>query len=126
MVHISNCLFNLCVISNCNSCLVFTCYARADFSDSPCHKCLLGFSHLISITLDVWPPYTSPHLQGMQYMPDVLGPRSSMISLKVLIFFFTRVGIVLILCLASSLVVRLDMEWWCGSKATPAVFLVAV
>ena len=98
-------LFNLWVISNWNSCLVFICSARADFSDSPCHKCLLGFWHLILIILDVWPPYTSPHSHGMQYMPDILRPRSSLISLKVLVIFFTKMWIVVILCLATSLLV---------------------
>ena len=98
-------LFNLWVISNWNSCLVFICSARADFSDSPCHKCLLGFWHLISIILDVWPPYTSPHSHGMQYMPHVLRPRPSLIGLKVFIVFFARMWIVVILCLASSLLV---------------------
>jgi len=34
--------------------------------------------------------YTSPYSQGIQYMPEVLRPRSSLISLKVLIVFFAR------------------------------------
>jgi hypothetical protein len=62
----------------------------------------------------------------MQYMPDVLRPRLSLISLKVLMVFFTGILIVLILCSASSLLILLDVKCWYGSKATPAGFSVAV
>ena len=40
------------------------------------------------MVLEVWPTQTKPDSYGMQYTPDILRPRSSLISLKVLEDFF--------------------------------------
>jgi hypothetical protein len=82
-------LLSLCVFSNCISCPVFSrCYATADFSVWPWCRCLTCFWHLISMVLEVWPTYTLPDSYGMQYTPDVLRSRLSLISLKVLEVLF--------------------------------------
>jgi len=46
------------------------------------------FWHLISMVLEVWPTHTMPDSHGMQYTPDVLRPRLSLISLTVVEEFF--------------------------------------
>jgi hypothetical protein len=88
-------------------------------------RCFVCSWHLVAIVLEVWHTHTLLHSHGMKYMPHVVRPRSSLPALKVLIAFFTGIWIVLILCLASSLL-KLDVKCWYGSQATPVVFSVAV
>jgi hypothetical protein len=50
------------IFKNGISCPVLNqCSATADFSAWPWHRCYMCSEYLISIVLDVWPPYTLPH-----------------------------------------------------------------
>jgi len=111
-------LFSLRVFSNWISCSVFSrCSATADFSVWPWCSCLMYSWFLISMVLEVWPTYTLPYSYGMQYTPDVLRPRLSLMGIQVLEIYFIGIWIVLMLCLASSLLILLDVKCWYAIKA---------
>jgi len=69
------------------------------------------------MVLEVWPTYTLPYSYGMQYTPDVLRPRLSLMGIQVLEIYFIGIWIVLMLCLASSLLILLDVKCWYAIKA---------
>jgi hypothetical protein len=69
------------------------------------------------MVLEVWPTHTLPHSHGMQYTPDVLRPRLSLMGLKMLEVYLNRIWIVLMLCFATSLLILLDVKCWYAIKA---------
>jgi len=62
------------------------------------------------MVLEVWPTYTLPHSHRMQYTLDVLRPRLPLISLNVIDVFFIGMWMVLMLCLASSWLIVLEVK----------------
>jgi len=115
-------MFSLCVLSNWISYPMFSrCSATADFV-WPWRTCLVCSWHPISMILEVWPTCTLPHSHKMQCTPDVLRPRLLLISLNVIEIFLIGMWMFLMLCVASSLLIVLDVKCWYRSQATPIGF----
>jgi hypothetical protein len=62
------------------------------------------------MVLEVWATYTLPYSYGMQYIPDVLRPRLPLMDLKVILVYLIGIWIVLMLRLAKSLLILLDVK----------------
>jgi hypothetical protein len=79
------------------------CYTTADLPGWPKIMCLLCSLHHVSMVLPVCPTYTLPHSQGMRYTPGTFRPSLSLTKPSMWILFLAGMWMVLMLCLASSL-----------------------
>jgi hypothetical protein len=94
------------------------CCQSANFSNGP-RICLIFSLRLVLLVLPVWPTYTLPHSQGIEYIPGTFRPKLSMADLSVWIFFLAKLCMFLILCLASNLLIFFVMECWYVNMVTP-------
>jgi len=99
--------------------LTVLCYCRFLRLFKTCLVCSLC---LASVDLPVWPMYTLLHSHGIQYMPGTFRPKSSLTGLSMYIFFLFGMWTMLMLYLAKSLVILLEMACWYCSIAIPIEF----
>jgi hypothetical protein len=69
--------------------------------------CLLCSLHLVSTDLPIWP---LPHSHGVRYTQGIFKPKLSLTDLSICMFFFRAIWTVVILYLARSLLILLEIK----------------